>query len=70
MIRKFIVGATVHYEGAVLAGVGRGIYKVMRQSPVERDHRVVSRIKCGRELRAYCRGALVEPRGLRVRLGQ
>ncbi len=45
MIHKFAVGAMVHYEGGMMAGAARGVYKVTRQLPVERDNRIVYRIK-------------------------
>jgi hypothetical protein len=45
MSHKFSVGATVHYESGSVAGGARGIYKVTRQLPVERDSRIVYRIK-------------------------
>jgi hypothetical protein len=49
MTHKFAVGAMVHFEGGSLAGAARGIYKVTRQLPVERDNRVVYRIKSAAE---------------------
>ena len=49
MTHKFAVGATVHYEGGTLAGGARGVYKVTRQLPVERDNRLVYRIKSASE---------------------
>ena len=45
MTHKFAVGAMVHYEGGTLAGGAHGIYKVTRQLPVERDNKIVYRIK-------------------------
>jgi hypothetical protein len=35
----------VHYEGGMLAAGARGVYRVMRQLPVERDNKIVYRIK-------------------------
>jgi hypothetical protein len=49
MTHKFNVGATVHYEGGTLAAGARGIYKVTRQLPVERDNRILYRIKSAAE---------------------
>jgi len=49
MTHKFSVGAVVHFEGSVYAGGTRGTYKVTRQLPVERDNRVVYRIKSASE---------------------
>ena len=45
MAHKFPIGANVHYEGGTLTPGARGNYKVMRQLPVERDNRIVYRIK-------------------------
>ena len=45
MTHKFAVGSTVYYEGGTLAGGAHGIYKVTRQLPVERDNKIVYRIK-------------------------
>jgi hypothetical protein len=49
MTHKFAVGATVHYDSGSLAGAARGLYKVTRQLPVERDSRIVYRIKSAAE---------------------
>lgn len=45
MTHKFAVGAMVLYEGGVRAGGARGVFKVTRQLPVERDNKIVYRIK-------------------------
>jgi len=45
MTHKFSVGATVYYDGGMLSQGTRGKYKVMRQLPVERDNRLLYRIK-------------------------
>jgi hypothetical protein len=45
MTHKFAVGAMVYYEGGTLAGGARGVYKVTRQLPVERDNKIVYPIK-------------------------
>ena len=49
MTHKFSIGTTVHYESSSLAGAARGVYKVTRQLPVERDSRIVYRIKSAAE---------------------
>jgi hypothetical protein len=49
MTHKFSIGAVVHFEGSAYADAARGIYKVTRQLPVERDNRVVYRIKSASE---------------------
>ena len=49
MSHKFAVGAQVHFEGAAYAGAARGLYKVTRQLPVERDARILYRIKSAAE---------------------
>ena len=45
MTHKFAVGTAVHYEGGTVSGAARGVYKVTRHLPVERDNRGVYRIK-------------------------
>ena len=49
MTHKFAVGASVHYDGCVQAPGSRGIYKVVRQLPVERDNKLIYRIKSAAE---------------------
>ena len=49
MSHKFSVGTMVHFESGMVAGAARGAYKVTRQLPVERDNRVVYRIKSAAE---------------------
>ena len=49
MSHKFSVGAAVHYESGVRDGAARGLYKVTRQLPVERDNRILYRIKSANE---------------------
>jgi len=39
----------VHFEGSAYAGAARGLYKVTRQLPVERDARILYRIKSAAE---------------------
>ena len=48
-MHKFKVGASVHFEGGGLNPAARGIYKITRQLPVERDNRVLYRIKSAAE---------------------
>jgi hypothetical protein len=46
MTHKFAVGTAVYYQsGYPAGGAARGVYKIMRQLPVERDNRIVYRIK-------------------------
>jgi hypothetical protein len=45
MTHKFAIGAEVHYDGGTLTPGVRGRYKVLRQLPVERDNRLLYRIK-------------------------
>ena len=49
MPHKFSIGASVHFEGSAYAGAARGLYKVTRQLPVERDARILYRIKSAAE---------------------
>ena len=49
MPHKFNIGASVHFEGSAYAGAARGLYKVTRQLPVERDARILYRIKSAAE---------------------
>lgn len=45
MSHKFPIGAAVYFEAGVLAGGARGVYKIIKQMPVERDNRILYRIK-------------------------
>ena len=45
MNHKYNIGARVHFEGGTLTPGARGAYKVTRQLPVERDNRLIYRIK-------------------------
>lgn len=45
MAHKFGIGATVYFDGGLLTPGARAPYKVVRQLPVERDNRLVYRIK-------------------------
>lgn len=49
MTHKFSVGTSVYYDGGTLTPGARTPYKVMRQLPVERDNRLVYRIKSAAE---------------------
>ncbi len=44
-MHKFPIGANVHYDGGTLTPGARGSYKIVRQLPVERDNRIIYRIK-------------------------
>jgi hypothetical protein len=45
MTHRFNVGASVHFEGGTLTPGARGTYKIIRRLPLERDDRVMYRIK-------------------------
>jgi hypothetical protein len=45
MSHKFNVGVSVYYDGSSLTPSARGTYKIVRHLPVERDNRLVYRIK-------------------------
>ena len=47
MPHKFAIGVAVYYDGGMASA--RGIYKVVKQLPVERDNKVVYRIKSAAE---------------------
>ena len=49
MPHQFSVGARVRFEGGTMVDAARGLYTVTRQLPVERDNRVVYRIKSAAE---------------------
>jgi hypothetical protein len=49
MSHKFTVGASVYYEGNFPGTAARSPYKVVRHLPVERDNRIVYRIKSAAE---------------------
>ncbi len=49
MPHKFHIGTSVHYDGGTLTPGVRGTYKIMRQLPVERDNRLMYRIKSAAE---------------------
>lgn len=46
MTHRFKVGQQVHYA-AMYGGVGTGIYKIVRQMPIENDRQIRYRIKGG-----------------------
>lgn len=48
MTHKFAAGTDVYYDGGTIGG-GRRRYKVVRQLPVERDNRILYRIKSAAE---------------------
>ena len=45
MMHKFPIGTTVTYDGGTLTPGARTTYKVVRQQPIERDSRIIYRIK-------------------------
>ncbi len=45
MPHKFAIGSDVYYKGGFPNSGGRGVYKIVKQLPVERDNRIVYRIK-------------------------
>ena len=49
MTHKFPVGAEVNYDGGTLTPGARAHYKIVRQLPVERDNRLLYRIKSAAE---------------------
>ncbi len=49
MTHKFTVGTTVYFDGGMLSPAARGAYRIMRQLPVERDNRLLYRIKSAAE---------------------
>ncbi len=49
MPHRFTVGASVYYNGGTIAPGARGVYKVVRQLPVEMDNRLLYRIKSAAE---------------------
>ncbi len=49
MPHKFHIGTSVLFEGGTLTPSARGTYKIVRQLPVERDNRLMYRIKSAAE---------------------
>lgn len=45
MPHKFAVGMAVYYESGFPGGSARGVYKIVKQLPVEWNNRIVYRIK-------------------------
>ena len=45
LMHKYSIGQLVYFEGAMQYDAARGQYKIVRLVPVERDNRVVYRIK-------------------------
>lgn len=45
MTHRFPIGADVYYDGGTLTPGSRGKYKILRQLPVERENRLIYRIK-------------------------
>jgi hypothetical protein len=49
MVHKFNVDTTVYFDGGVLTPGARGAYRIVRRLPVERDNRLLYRIKSAAE---------------------
>ena len=49
-MHKFSIGQSVYFEGATQYDAARGQYKIVRLVPIERDNRVVYRIKNAAEV--------------------
>jgi len=49
MSHKYPIGTAVYFEAGILAGGARGLCKVVRHMPVERDNRILYRIKSAAE---------------------
>lgn len=45
MPHKFAIGAAVYYDSGFLSDASRGVYKITKHLPVERDDRIAYRIK-------------------------
>jgi hypothetical protein len=45
MPHKFATGSDVYYDGGLPSGGAPGAYKIVKQLPVERDNKIVYRIK-------------------------
>lgn len=48
-MHKFKAGMSVHFESGGLTPAARGVYKIVKPLPVERDNRVLYRIKSAAE---------------------
>lgn len=44
-MHKYAIGQLVYFDGALQYGAARGQYKIVRLVPIERDSRVIYRIK-------------------------
>ena len=44
-MHKFAIGVSVSFDAGTQTQAARGAYKVVRQLPVERDNRLIYRIK-------------------------
>jgi len=49
MTHKFNIGTSVYFDGGVMTPGARGAYRIVRQLPVERDNRLLYRIKSAAE---------------------
>ena len=49
MSHKYTIGTSVYFDGDGLTPSARGIYKILRALPIERDNRVLYRIKTSAE---------------------
>lgn len=49
MTHKFTIGAQVYFAPGFTGVAARGLYKVVRQLPVENDNRLIYRIKSAAE---------------------
>jgi hypothetical protein len=45
LMHKFSIGQLVYFEGAMQYDAARGQYKIVRLVPIERDNRLIYRIK-------------------------
>ena len=45
MPHKFAIGTAVYYDSGFLSDASRGVYKITKHLPVERDDRISYRIK-------------------------
>ena len=50
LMHKYSIGQLVYFEGAMQYDAARGQYKIVRLVPIERDNRVVYRIKNAAEV--------------------
>jgi hypothetical protein len=49
MDHKFAVGTAVYYASGFQSGAAHGLYKIVRQLPIERDNKLLYRIKSAAE---------------------